>query len=164
MSTRLRILPHSIAWSWIFLGGLLIALGDAAFAATLWFSWDAAGFTKLFQTIAVGALGKASYAGGTGTAVLGAALHWFMATLFVVAFVLIARRAPRLLHRPFVIGPIYGVLLYAVMNFIVMPLSRVGASPSFKHPDWIAWSVLAHMVFGTICVLAARRALQRAPA
>jgi len=48
------------------------------------------------------------------------------------------------------------------MNFVVMPLSRVGATPSFKHLDWIALSIAAHMVFGVICVVFARRALQRA--
>jgi hypothetical protein len=52
------------------------------------------------------------------------------------------------------------VVIYVVMNFVVMPLSRVGGSPTFKHPDWIAYSVLAHLVFGTIAVLFARRALR----
>jgi hypothetical protein len=43
----------------------------------------------------------------------------------------------------------------------VMPLSRVGRSPSFEHLDWISASIVAHMVFGVICVLFARRALRR---
>jgi hypothetical protein len=40
-------------------------------------------------------------------------------------------------------------------------LSRVDAHPTLQHPDWIILSILAHMVFGVICVLFARRALQR---
>jgi len=106
-------------------------------------------------------LGQASYDGGTQSAVLGAVLHVLMATAFVAIYTLVARRHPSLLARPVVLGVLYGVVLYVVMNFVVMPLSRVGRSPSFAHPDWITYAVLAHMLFGVICVLFARRALRR---
>lgn len=152
---------HSPAWLQVFLGGLVVAVGDIVFATTLWFSWTASGLTRVFQTIAVGVLGQASYEGGMATAWLGAGLHLLMATAFVVAYTLAGRRAPQLLGKPFVYGVLYGVLMYVVMNFVVMPLSRVGRSPSFDHPDWIGLSLIAHMVFGVICVLFARRALRR---
>ncbi|HZX77006.1 hypothetical protein [Lysobacter sp.] len=151
---------HRIDWSQVLLGGLLVAIGDIVFATTLWFSWDAPGLQRVFQTIAVGVLGQTSFDGGVPTAVLGAVLHVFMATMFVVVYTLAARRQPNLLARPVALGLAYGVVLYVVMNFVVMPLSRVGRSPSFDHPDWIFYSVLAHMLFGVVCVLFARRALR----
>ncbi len=160
MTARAITPQYSIHWSQVLLGGLLIALGDMSFAITVWFSWTAPGFLSVFQTIAVGVLGKASHDGSVPAAVLGAALHLFMATLFVVICTLVARRAPAILRRPLLLGPAYGLVLYIVMNFVVMPLSRVNASPSFKHLDWIAYSVIAHMLFGTVAVLFARRALQ----
>ncbi|MEO7323984.1 MAG: hypothetical protein ABIW82_04070 [Dokdonella sp.] len=160
MSERTGSLQHSIDWLQVFCGGLLIALGDMSFAITVWFGWNEAGFVRVFQSIAVGVLGKASYDGGVSTAILGAALHLFMATLFVLIYTLVARRVPAILRQPLVLGPAYGVVIYLVMNFVVMPLSRVAASPTFKHPDWIAYSVLAHMVFGLIAVTFARRALR----
>lgn len=153
--------PPAIAWPPILTGGLLVALGDFAFATTLWFSWDAPGLQRVFQTIAMGVLGPASFEGGVRAAVLGAVLHLLMATAFVLIYALVARRRPALLSRPLMLGVPYGVVLYVAMNFVVMPLSRVGRSPSFAHPDWIAWSVLAHMVFGVVCVWFARRALRR---
>lgn len=149
-----------IAWLPVLTGGLIIAVGDFMFATTLWFAWNVQGLIRLFQTIAVGVLGKASYDGGVAAAWLGAGLHLFIATMFVVAYTLVGRRAPVLLRKPFVYGPAYGVLLYAIMNFAVLPLSRVGSTPSLKHLDWIMLSIVAHMVFGVICVLSARRALQ----
>jgi hypothetical protein len=152
---------RSTAWLQVFIGGLVIALGDMVFATTLWFGWSVAGLVKLFQTIAVGVLGKASYDGGVAAAWLGAGLHLFMATLFVAVYTLASLRVPALLRRPFVHGPLYGVVLYLVMNFVVLPLSRVGAHPTLEHLDWIILSILAHMVFGVVCVLFARRALQR---
>lgn len=155
-----RMSIRRIDWSQVLLGGLLVAIGDIVFATTLWFSWDAPGLQRVFQTIAVGVLGPASFDGGVSTAVLGAVLHVFMATMFVVVYTLAARRRPNLLARPVALGLAYGVVLYVVMNFVVMPLSRVGRSPSFDHPDWIFYSVLAHMLFGVVCVLFARRALR----
>ena len=158
-TTRIDAQRH-IAWPQVLLGGFIVALGDFAFASTLWFGWTVPGFIKLFQTIAVGVLGQASYEGGMTAAWLGAGLHLFMATMFVVVYVLAGRRVPSLLEKPFAYGAAYGVVLYVVMNFVVMPLSRVDASPSFEHPDWIFYSVIAHMAFGVICVLFARRALR----
>jgi hypothetical protein len=149
-----------IAWPQVALGGLLIALGDAAFATTYWFSWSVAGVTRMFQSIAVGVLGKASYDGGAAAAALGAALHLVMATMFVAAYALVARRRPALLGKPLAYGIAYGVLMYLIMNFVVMPLSRVGRAPSLEHPERLVWVVLAHLMFGVVCVLFARRALR----
>lgn len=160
MSTRYEAVAAPVAWPQVALGGLLVALGDAAFATTYWFSWNAAGVTRMFQSIAVGALGQASFDGGAATAALGAALHLAMATMFVAAYALVARGKSALLERPLACGIPYGALMYVVMNFIVMPLSRVGRSPSLEHPERIAPVVIAHLVFGVICVLFARRALR----
>ncbi len=50
MSTRSEAMAAApIAWPQVALGGLLIALGDAAFATTYWFSWNVAGVTRMFQ-------------------------------------------------------------------------------------------------------------------
>lgn len=160
MSTRNGAATAPIAWPQVALGGLLVALGDAAFATTYWFSWNAPGVTRMFQSIAVGALGQASFDGGSGTAALGAVLHLVMATMFVAAYALVARGKPVLLGKPLAYGIPYGVLMYLIMNFIVMPLSRVGRSPSLEHPERLVPVVIAHLVFGVICVLFARRALR----
>lgn len=160
MSTTFGDTP-STAWRQVFLGGLIVAIGDILFATTLWFTWTTAGLVRVFQTIAVGVLGAASYEGGVPAAILGAGLHLFMATMFVVVYTLAARRVPTLLDNPVLHGSLYGVLLYVIMNFVVMPLSRVGRSPSFEHLDWIGLSLVAHMLFGVVCVLFARRALRR---
>jgi len=147
-------------WRQVLAGGALVAAGDIVFATTLWFSWTAQGLVSVFQSIAVGVLGRASMEGGLPSAALGAGLHLFMATAFVAAYALVARERPGLLRRPWLLGPLYGVVMYVIMNFIVMPLSRVGRSPSFAHLDWIVLSVMAHMAFGVVCVVFARRALR----
>lgn len=151
----------SPAWLQVFWGGLIVAVADIIFATTVWFTWSVSGLITVFQAIAVGVLGKASYDGGVATAALGAGLQLFMATMFVAAYTLVGRRVPALLHKPFVYGPLYGVLLYVIMNFVVMPLSRVGTMPSLERVDRVVVVVVAHMVFGVVCALFARRALRR---
>ena len=157
----MHTLPTTTSPRWlpVLIGGLVVAAGDVTLAMSLWFSWTGAGIERLFQTIAVGVLGKASFDGGIGSSLLGALLHVAMATTFVIVYTLASRRWPRLLQHAVRNGALYGLLLYIVMNFVVMPLSRVGRSPSFAHPDWIAISALCHSVFGIVCVLAAQRAL-----
>lgn len=149
---------RSTDWKQAVYGGLLIALGDALFAIAVWFEWNAKGVTQVFQSIAVGVLGKASYEGGTATALLGAGLHVAMAIAFVAICIALSFRFRLLVEKPVVAGLLYGVGLYVAMNFVVMPLSRVDASPSFKHLDTITMSVVAHMAFGVVCTLFARRA------
>lgn len=145
-------------WTQAVYGGLLIASADALFATTVWFNWTPGGVLRMFQSIAVGVLGKASYEGGMATAVLGAGLHAAMAIAFVAICIALSFRFHLLVEKPVMSGLLYGVGLYVVMNFVVMPLSRVDASPSFKHLDSITMSVVAHMAFGVVCTLFARRA------
>jgi hypothetical protein len=56
-------------------------------------------------------------------------------------------------------GAGYGLLLYAVMNFVVLPLSAVGM-PAFTNHAWVASGIAVHVVFGVIFAHAARLALR----
>jgi hypothetical protein len=54
----------------------------------------------------------------------------------------------------------WGVVVYVVMTFIVVPLSRIGPRPIPK-PDAMISGLLIHMFgIGTPMVLAARRAFR----
>jgi hypothetical protein len=60
---------------------------------------------------------------------LGILLHFFIAFAVVATYHVAARRLPGLALRPWIYGPLYGLLVYAVMNLIVIPLSAIGAGP-----------------------------------
>ncbi len=98
---------------------------------------------RIFQSIAAGLLGRASFSGGLPTAALGAALHFFIAFVIVLTFVLATKRIPALRRHPIVSGLAYGVAVYLVMNLIVLPLSAVGR-PTFVLPV-VVNGVLIHM-------------------
>jgi len=84
---------------------------------------------RICQSVAAGLLGKeASRAGGFETAALGLGLHFMMAIMMAGFFVVAASRISSLTRHAWIAGPVYGLGLYFVMNYIVVPLSNAGHS------------------------------------
>src|SRR5688500_19816783 len=59
---------------------------------------------RILQSIAAGLLGRAAFAGGWRTAALGLALHFFIAFIVVLVYMLAARRLPALTRDPIAYG------------------------------------------------------------
>jgi len=138
-------------------GGLVAGTFDIAYACIFWALKRGVPATRIFQSVAAGLLGQASFAGGARTAALGLVLHYFIALSMSIAYYLVARRWGLLRRRPVLCGAGYGLLLYGVMNYIVVPLSAAG--PGSKDPLWIALSIAVHVVLiGVPIALFTRRA------
>lgn len=84
---------------------------------------------QILQSVASGVLGKAAYADGWATGLLGLGLHYLIALGWAALYVLAARAWPALRRRWALSGAGYGALVWAVMNLLVVPLSRVGRGP-----------------------------------
>ena len=139
-------------------GGLLVAVFDAVFACTWWAIAAGVGPMRILQSIGAGLLGEASFAGGWRSVAIGAAAHGFIAICMVGAYVFAAARLPVLVRQPLRWGAAYGLFLYALMNFVVVPLS---AAPRNDLPvAWVAASVVVHVLIGIACALLARRAFR----
>ena len=78
---------------------------------------------RVLQGIASGLLGRGAYGGGVLAAALGALLQFFIAFVVVAVYHLASRRLPVLVRAPLLCGALYGVLVYAVMNLVVVPAS-----------------------------------------
>jgi hypothetical protein len=149
-------------WVYIVSGGLIAGTLDIAYACIYWAIEASVPAQRIFQSVAAGLLGEASFQGGAATAALGLALHYFIATSMSLAYYLVAVRRPALVRRPVAYGVAYGLLLYVIMNYIVMPLSAAGAGS--KDRLWIALTVAVHaLLVGVPIALCARRALQDRP-
>ena len=108
--------------------------------------------------MASGLLGDSAFAGGVATALLGLGLHFCIALTMSVTFYLLARRWPELWQKPLLWGGVYGLILYGVMNYLVVPLSA--ARPSQKTFVWVGLSIGVHvLLIGIPMALCARRAL-----
>ena len=127
----------------ILVGGLLAGLLDITYACFFWRFKAGLPAGRIFQSVAAGLLGEASFEGGSATAALGLGLHFSIALGMALAYYLAARRRPALARRPLRYGPVYGLGLYAFMTYVVLPLSAAGRGS--RDPLWIGLSVLVHI-------------------
>lgn len=85
---------------------------------------------QIFQFIASGLLDGRSFQLGWASVVLGVVIHYAIALIWTAIFYVAATRFNVLSRRPILSGLLYGVLVYAIMNFVVLPLSAVPPRPS----------------------------------
>lgn len=112
----------------ILTAGLVVGVLDISSALVIW--WQrGVGARRGLQGIAAGLLGANSFDGGVITAGLGLALHFFVAFMVVTIFYLASRKIGFLTLHPVVSGMLYGIGVYVVMYWLVLPT----VFPTFRH-------------------------------
>jgi len=104
------------------LGGLAAGVLDISDAIVLTLMNGGAP-SRMLQGIASGLLGRAAYEGGLATAALGLGIHFFIATSAATVYFLASRRLPLLLQKPLIGGVIFGLMWWALMYQIVLPIT-----------------------------------------
>jgi hypothetical protein len=156
--------PRSKGSKIVLIGGLVAGALDLTAAFIV--SWLRAGVSpaRVMQSVASGLLGPAAFTGGAGAAVLGVAAHFFIATVWTALFYFASRRLRFMVDRPVVSGLLYGVAVYAFMNFVVIPLSAV---PPRATPVPISGRIIGLLVImfciGLPIALIVRRYSERQP-
>jgi hypothetical protein len=107
------------------------------------------------QAIASGLFGAASFGMGTRSAEVGLLLQWFLSILIASIFVGVSHWLPVLRRRWIVAGCAYGVPVFVVMNYVVLPLSAVGHVAHFT-PARAAGNFLAMIWFGFVIAFFSR--------
>jgi uncharacterized membrane protein YagU involved in acid resistance len=115
--------PQAILW-----GGLIAGVLDAIDGVVA-FGFKGLNPIQVLQYIASGFLGKAAFDGGLGAAGLGAISHFFIAFVVAAVYVFAGKQMKALNTKPVPYGLAYGVSVYLVMNYIVLPVSNVAPSP-----------------------------------
>ena len=96
--------------------------------------------------------GRAAMSGGPGMAAIGLAMHFTVALTATVIFDALSRRMAALRTAPlWIVGPLYGVVVFCAMNYGTLPvLSWLRSFYLRTPPRWpgpMAWPQLAiHMV------------------
>ena len=136
----------------ILLGGIIAATLDIAAASLI--SGRSPAF--IMQAIAGGLLGKASFDGGLGSCILGAVLQEAMGILIAMIYVLGSKIVLRLRSHWIVSGLGYGVVIFFVMNYVVVPLSAWKSAPHFTSLKF-AENMAAMLLFGLVVAFFSRR-------
>jgi uncharacterized membrane protein YagU involved in acid resistance len=128
--TQSDIRPRALSVSQaIIYGGLLAAALDIM-DPIIFYGMQGVAPVRIMQSVAAGLLGKeAARAGGWSTGLLGLGLHVAIMLVIAAIYVLASRRLPMLARRWQVWGPLYGVGVYFVMSYIVVPLSAAHGKP-----------------------------------
>ena len=81
--------------------------------------------SQVFHYIASGLIGHRAFEMGAPAYSLGVLIHYTIALFWTVVFYLARRKIEFLKRAPAVSGLLYGVVVYVIMNFAVLPLSGV---------------------------------------
>src|SRR5215213_1969857 len=151
---------HPRALDTILYGGLVVGILDGLFA--LVFYWLILGVQplRIFQSVASGLLGRASYEGGTQTFLLGLLLHFVAATGIAAVYYVASLKLPVLIRHAVAAGLIYGLIAYLVMNYVVIPLSAIGSRPSPPLSVFLPAFIAHAFLVGLPVALLARRSAQ----
>jgi uncharacterized membrane protein YagU involved in acid resistance len=151
---------NRIPWSAVFLGGLIAGTIDIGSAALI--NWLSP--LVILHAIASGMLGRASFFEGATSAILGLLLQWAMSLIIAAVFVLSSRVLPGLVRFWAAAGIAYGVVIFFVMNYVVVPLSAATPTHDFPHftPARFAGNMVAMLLFGLIVAYFAQRSAHEA--
>ena len=143
-------------WKSILTGTLVVGVLDIT-EVIIFYAFRDVKPTRILQSVATGLLGRDAFQGGLRTALLGLALHFFIAFCVVAVYHLASRKIGLLTRRPLLMGALYGLAVFAVMNFVVLPLSAAGP-PRFSLSRW---AIVANLLFAHIFCVGIPTALTR---
>jgi hypothetical protein len=98
----------------------------------------------ILQGIASGVVGRKSFDGGWATGALGLLLHFVIAFSAATVFYAASRKLRFMTERPILSGILYGVAVYLVMYWVVMPIAIAHRRPFSITAALIA--IVTHMV------------------
>ncbi|MGH9900523.1 MAG: hypothetical protein ACRD68_01650 [Pyrinomonadaceae bacterium] len=113
--------------------------------------------SRVLQFIASGLLGRAAFGGGPATALLGLLLHFLIAFILAGIYYGASLYLPALVRRAVVCGLVYGVAVYFVMNYVVLPLSATPKLNQFPLASFVGGLLIHAFGVGLPIALFARR-------
>ena len=142
-------------------GGLIAGTADISYAI-IFSVTQGSSAQSLLQFVATGLLGKAAFAGGWRTACMGLLMH-FTITLIITLIVYFASQRINIINRrPILSGILVGIIVFATMKFIVLPLSAFPFPINLKPLSTIT-NLLSHMfLFGVPIAIAVSKANKNA--
>ena len=142
-------------------GGLIAGILDITYAFVASALRSGRGPVWVLQSVASGLLGANTFEGGAGTAVLGAALHFLIAFTAAATYYVLSRQFKFLVRQAVIWGLIYGIVVYVVMNYVVLPLSAIGHHGGNGPLYLVIPEILVHMFgVGLTIALFTRNALR----
>ncbi len=151
------------AFDTIVYGGLTAGVLDILYAFVFFGMKYGLTPIRILQSVAAGLLSRdVSRAGGLKTALLGLFLHFLNAFIIATIFYGASLVLPTLIRHAVIWGLLYGVAVYFVMNYVVVPLSAIGPRTSSTPWGVLLNGVTFHaLLIGLPIALFAKRSAKR---
>jgi hypothetical protein len=143
-------------------GGIAIAILDGLDAVVFWGLRGIAPI-RIARAIASAVIGRSAFQGGWPVTLLGIALHVLVAMTAAAVFYVACRQLPALYRYPFASGPLFGLGVYFVMNYVVIPLSAMASPKGPVSLPTLLNGLIGHaLLVGLPIALIARRSARSA--
>ena len=115
-------------WRTVLLSGLLVGTLDITAALVQFYIKTGKDPLIVPKYIASAVFGKDAYAGGAEMAVYGFLFHFLIAFMWTLFFFLIYPKLKLQSWNRVIIGFLYGIFIWAIMNRVVVPMSKASVS------------------------------------
>ncbi len=115
----------------------------------------------VFRFIAQGAFGQQAYQDGWEMVVWGFVFHYFIAFAFTLTYFLLIPYLRFLRKHPVASGLLYGLLIWCVMNFLVLPLSQNPPPPFSIEGSYLNVLILMTAVGLPVALIAQKHEVAR---
>ena len=102
---------------------------------------------QILHGIASGVFGKTTVGSSATMALIGLGFHYFIAFCWAIGYFIVYPYIPFLRKQKIIAGLLYGIVVWAVMNLIVLPMSNAYHSP-FAWPSAIRAATILMLCIG----------------
>ncbi len=113
----------------VLIGGMIAGILDITAACLLSAILRGTAPIVVLQSVASGLLGMKAYDGGWSAGVLGLVCHFSIATIWSFIYCVIKTQISIPKYTA-IVGLVYGIFVYFMMNFVVLPLSAFPGKPT----------------------------------
>lgn len=111
----------------------------------------------MLRSIAACLLGPAAMRGGNAMSLLGLGLHFLIAAFWASLFVLLLSPTIAARRYPLAVGTVYGLLIYVVMNYLVLPHTALHILLPQPGPGMVNGVLALVLLFGVPLGLLSRK-------
>lgn len=140
----------------IVITGLVAGTLDILAACTQFYIKTGNSPVRVLEYVASAAIGPDAFNGGIGVAIAGLLFHYFIAMCWTTLLFMVYPIFALLRKNKYATGVGYGIFVWAMMNLIVVPLSRIPVRPLSWWPCIQAATILIFCIGLPISLMANR--------
>ena len=127
---------------------LALLTGTLDLIAAMIINYPATPF-QIFRYIASGLFGKEAYQGNS-MILWGAFFHYTIAAVFSLGFFELHVKFRMFIKNIYILAVIYGLMIWVIMYFAVLPLTNIPKMPEHLHINWL--SIIKNVAALIICL------------